>query len=73
MASVLSDSLDKSLERLLEDWGSGMYELRRNHTGKSRRLQNLNIGFGGEPADKVSTSYPLPVTRTVCSHCAERL
>ena len=30
-------------------------------------------GGGGEPAERVSTSKPVSVTRMVCSHCADRL
>ena len=51
----------------LPDGGGAFRDGRRLH------VQPRLLGFGGEQADKVSTSAPSSLTSTVCSHCADRL
>ena len=46
--------------------------VRRTQHG-AHRLAESRAGAGTAPAEVVSTSTPLSVTATVCSHCADRL
>src|SRR4029079_13959282 len=46
---------------------------RSNRPVHAARRALYDAGGGGVPAETVSTSGPLSVTRIVCSHCAERL
>ena len=46
---------------------------RGDENGAQGRETQLVAGGGGAPGESVNTSYPVSVTRTVCSHCADRL
>ena len=74
--------VDQGLLALPEPGSQGGKRGRRHGRGQPLHAQasagagrTLSVatksGGGGLPADRVSTSYPLSVTSTVCSHCAD--